>query len=633
MKKLFTLVLITLATFTFKTVAQNTNCNAGFSFSISGLSVKFTAAIATDPSINHHNWEFGDGKISSDASPVHQYASGGAYTVKHFFYRSNSAGTAECVDSIEKRIELTATTITCNLHAGFYFERDPLQPNKVFFHNRSTPTADIHAVKWSFGDGAYSTDFNTSHTYTTSGLYKVCLIVQKDNTCQRDTCANVQIQAAAACNLEANFTWHADASHINQINFNNSSSHFESGDIIRWTFGDGSSSNDVNPNHTYASPGNYNVCIRIQKNNTPGTAPCVKEICKQVIVANECRLEANFSFEKDAANKNKFYFKNLSTPAASLVNVLWAFGDGTSSNALNPDHTYAHVGTYNVCLKVTSGTNCNKQICKTIEIKEPEISCNDISKFTFIRSRVNCLEFKFTAAVQNANWKYVWLFGDGTSSTSITPSHVYPRSGNYTVLLTVYKSATCVSTSHKVAETEACFSCNNIWVKYEYKRETSTSNKFYFHALSNYPIVSQSWTITRLLMSGGTTVTLTQLNPAYTFNEPGDYRVCLRAITTGQCIKEYCEVIHISSSNSACLLTSYPNPTHNLVSVNVQLERREIINVYIYNSLNILVKHKEQQGSTGNNIVTTNIEGLVPGSYTIKINYGNRVCYSKFQKI
>ena len=51
------------------------------------------------------------------------------------------------------------------------------------------------------------------------------------------------------------------------------------------------------------------------------------------------------------------------------------------------------------------------------------------------------------------------------------------------------------------------------------------------------------------------------------------------------------------------------------------------------NSLNILVKHKDQQGNTGTNTVTTNIEGLVPGWYTIKVMYGNRVCYAKFQKI
>lgn len=639
MKKLFTLLLLTLAAFTYKSVAQtNTTCNAGFDFTISGLSVNFTAAITTVSTSNHHYWQFGDGAISSDISPLHVYASGGTYTVKHFFYRSEN-GSAVCIDSVEKRVELNTTTISCNLHASFSFEKDASQPNKVYFHNMSTPTGDIHFTRWSFGDGTYSYDFNASHVYANSGTYHVCLLILTStntaNTCQRDTCASVQVQVSPPpCNLTANFAWHADSIQLNKVHFINLSSSFASGDSIRWTFGDGTYSYDVNPTHIYTSPGTYNVCIRVKKNTPAGTYPCVKEICKQVVVVNECRLEANFSFEADATNKNKIYFKNLSTPVTSVIYIQWTFGDGTSSNSMNPDHIYAHAGTYHVCLRISGSSTCYREICKTVEIKEPEINCLDISKFTLTRSTVNCLEFKFIPAVQNPNWKYVWSFGDGTGSTDITPSHVYPRSGNYTVFLTVYRSATCVSTSYKVAETGACFSCNNIWIKYEYKRTSSISNTIYFHALSNYPIISQTWVITKLSITTSAPVTLIQNNPAYVFNEPGDYRVCLRAVTYGGCVKEYCEVIHINSPYAAdCTLTSYPNPATNQVSVSVQLTAPEMIHVYIFNSLNILVKQKDQQGNTGNNLVTTNIEGLVPGWYTIKVIYGNRVCYSRFQKI
>ncbi len=635
MKKLFTLLLLTLTAFTFKSVAQNTNCNAGFDFTISGFSVNFRPAITINSTVNHHYWKFGDGSISSDTTPVHVYAAAGTYTVKHFFYR-NENGIAVCIDSVEKRVVLSnpPPPVICDLHVKFAFERDAFQPNKIKFTNLSSPVNDTSKARWSFGDGTYSYDFNASHTYASSGLYTVCLTVQY-KTCLRDTCAYVQIQLPPApCDVvQANFSSQADSVQLNKVHFLNLTSHFEPNDQIRWTFGDGTTSYEVNPTHIYTSPGTYNVCIRVQKNNIAGTTPCVKEICKQVVVTNDCRLEANFSFEADANNKNKIYFKNLSMPATSVVNAQWNFGDGTSSNSMNPDHVYTHTGTYHVCLRIAGSSTCYREICKTIEIKEPEINCLEISKFSFTRSTVNCLEFKFTPAVQNPNWIYIWSFGDGTGSIDITPSHVYPRSGNYTVFLTVYRSSACASTSYKVAETGACFSCSNIWVKYEYKRESSASNKVYFHALSNYPILSQSWTITKLSISGSTTVTLTQLNPYYIFNEPGDYLVCLRAITAGQCVKEYCEVIHIASPNTACTLSSYPNPATNQVSVNVPLTSPEMIHVYVFNSLNILVKQKEQQGSTGNNLVTTNIEGLLPGWYTIKVIYGNRVCYSRFQKI
>lgn len=519
----------------------------------------------------------------------------------------------------------------CNLLAKFSFERDPLQPNKIRFTNLSTPTANIHSVKWSFGDGTYSDDFNASHIYVTPGVYKVCLIIKND-ICQRDVCINVPVQIPPPpCNLAANFIWHADDRQINKIHFGNLSSNFEKRDSIWWSFGDGTTSTELNPTHIY-KPGTYNVCIRIKKYNPAGTASCVKEICKQVVVLSECKIDANFSFDFDATNKNKVYFKNTSTSLSSIIYTQWSFGDGTFSNAANPDHIYAHPGTYNVCLKISTSNTCYREICKTVEVKEPEVNCNDISQFSFTRSTVNCLEFKFTAAFKNPNWKYVWAFGDGTGSAEMSPSHVYPRSGNYTVFLTVYKSASCVSTSYKRAETGACFSCNNIWVKYEYSRTASASNQIYFHALSNVPILSQSWTITNLSVSGSSSVTLNQNNPSYVFNHPGDYRVCLRAVSYGQCIKEYCEVIHISENNN-CTLTTYPNPATNQVAINVTLTSPEMIHLYIFNQLNVLIKQKDQRGNTGNNIVITNIEDLTPGWYTIKVIYGNRVCYAKFQKI
>jgi len=103
MKKLFTLLVLSLTILAFKSESQTTACNAAFDFTISGLSVKFTPSVATDPVIYHHYWKFGDGTVSSDVSPVHVYASGGTYTVKHIIYRRQNSATALCVDSVKKR--------------------------------------------------------------------------------------------------------------------------------------------------------------------------------------------------------------------------------------------------------------------------------------------------------------------------------------------------------------------------------------------------------------------------------------------------------------------------------------------------------------------------------------------------
>lgn len=445
----------------------------------------------------------------------------------------------------------------------------------------------------------------------------------------------IQIQLPPPpCTLVANFASYPDSNQANKIHFVNLSTPLASSDSIRWTFGDGSTSLDVSPTHVYANPGTYTVCLRVKKNTTiAGAAPCVKEICKQVVVYSQCTLQAYFGWRLDSSNTNKVYFTNYSTPATAAATVQWTFGDGTSSSGVwSPDHTYAHSGTYNVCLRVTAGINCVREFCKTIIIPE-QISCSDISKFNMSRSTVNCVEFKFEPEHKDSTWQYHWTFGDGTGSNTMSPSHVYAHSGNYNVCLTVIKSPTCTSTTCKNAETGLCFTCSNVVVTYEDIRDATMPNKIYFHALSNYPILSQSWTFTKISPTPGATVTLTQNNPTYIFPEVGYYRVCLRAVTYGGCVKEYCEVIYIGQIGGQCTLQSYPNPAHTQVSVNVQLTAPEMIHMYIYNSLNILVKQKDQQGSTGNNVITINIESLVPGPYTIRIVYGNHICYSQFQKI
>src|SRR5678816_2522762 len=130
MKKLFTLVLLFVMALNLETYAQtNTTCNADFNFNIAGLSVKFTPAIPTVSTTNHHYWKFDDGTFSSEIFPLHTYGSAGVYTVKHYFYKSEN-GILVCIDSVEKRLEIP-TASPCLVHAAFSFESDPTHPNQI----------------------------------------------------------------------------------------------------------------------------------------------------------------------------------------------------------------------------------------------------------------------------------------------------------------------------------------------------------------------------------------------------------------------------------------------------------------------------------------------------------------------
>ena len=581
-------------------------------------------------------WTFGDGSTSNAVNPLHTYTSPGIYTVCLRVKKNNNTGSTPCVREICKSIIVSEP---CTLVVNFSWTATATNPLMVHFTNLSVPSSPTDSTTWSFGDGSSSTTANPLHTYANAGTYNVCLIVKKNSNipgttpCVRYICKTVVVQAP--CTLQANFTWHPDSANAQKIWFTNTSVPLSSTDSIRWTFGDGGSSNLINPDHTYAQPGNYTVCLRVQKRSPAGTViNCVSEICKTIIVYPTCNFQANYSWKLDSINVKKVYFTNLTIVPTTAASAIWFFGDGTSASTWNAVHEYANPGRYYVCLRVQLSPNCVRYKCDSITVPVPPPPCNNQSNFTYIHSSTNSQTYTFTPDYQSAAAVYTWTFGDGTGSHDMIATHHYAHGGTYTACLTVWRSASCASTTCKIIAVTTQINCDSIHVTYNYQRDPLIPNKIYFYAVSNTPILDQTWTITRLNGPNTTPpIILHQNNPVYLFGDTGLYRVCLRAVTLGGCVKEYCSNIHIEHTATQCTLQAYPNPASSQVSVNVTLSAAVMINVYVYNTMNVLVKEKHQPGVAGNNVVTLSIGDLPSGYYTMKVIYDNHICYSAFQKL
>ncbi|MBL0145828.1 MAG: PKD domain-containing protein [Chitinophagaceae bacterium] len=409
-------------------------------------------------------------------------------------------------------------------------------------------------------------------------------------------------------------------------------------DSIRWTFGDGTSSNVVHPNHTYTQPGTYTVCLRVQKRNNAGTPiNCVREICHTIVIATPppaCNLVVNYSWHADSLNNRKIYFTNLTNTTSASAIVTWTFGDGTAANTWNAIHEYAQPGRYLVCLKVQTSNTCVRMICDSIVVgATPPPPCNNQSNFDFIRSTANSQTFAFFPAYQSNAAQYTWTFGDGTGSTSMLTNHTYAQAGMYNVCLTVWRNANCASTTCRTVQAGPTNNCDTAHVNYTFTRDVVMPNKVFFTAHSTMALIDQTWTITRV--SNNQTIILHQNNPMYIFADTGYYRVCLRAVTVGGCVKEYCNYIRIEqiAPPNACVLQPYPNPATAMVNVNVNLSVPETITAKVYNTLNILVAERQIAGVAGNNVVSINIGTLPLGAYIIRVTHGNAVCYGTFQKM
>ena len=131
---------------------------------------------------------------------------------------------------------------------------------------------------------------------------------------------------------------------------------------------------------------------------------------------------------------------------ATITGYSWDFGDGTSSTAPNPTHTYATPNDYQVKLTVTDSTNHTGSTTKTVTVTQ------HLAPTANIQVTPNGMSPSFDGTGSTATdgatiQTYAWTFGDGATSSSATPSHTYATPGGYTVTLTVTDSMGAVSTA------------------------------------------------------------------------------------------------------------------------------------------------------------------------------------------
>jgi PKD repeat protein len=524
-----------------------------------------TAAVNTNMQFNNESfgynvndsitWNFGDGSAVSHAiNPNHIYTTSGIYNVCVRVKRNTTlAGVPPCISEYCRQIVITG--LPCNLIANFTWYRDSLVtiPNSYHFTNTTTALAATDSIRWTFGDGASSNQLNPTHNYTNAGTYNVCLRVIKRNSngvlsnCTSEKCYTIVIAPINTCTLQSYFTSVADSLQQNIIYFTNQSIGFASSDSITWIFGDGTTSNQINPTHIYTMAGTYTVCLRIKKNNTAaGSTPCISVYCNVVVITLPCNLTANFTWFRDSVPTvalNTYHFTNASTPLAANDSILWTFGDGTSSNQVNPIHVYANAGTYNVCLRVIKRdpagvlTTCVSEKCYIIIVPQ---ACNIIANYTWQADVANYKRINFTNTTGAPTAATaLWNFGDGTTATTWNVAHIYAQPGRYYICLRV-QYGNCVSykcDSINIVEPPFIVPCRDL---------AKFSSATYGNGLAAFAVfypqnnVQYTWTF------GDGTGAQTGLYASHTYATSGTFNACLTAYKDSNCASTSCKNIYIT---------------------------------------------------------------------------------------
>jgi PKD repeat protein len=211
---------------------------------------------------------------------------------------------------------------------------------------------------WDLGNGNTASGPIVTYTFPVNGTYNICVTVSGGGAILCQSCTTLVVgPPPSPCT--ASFT---AVSNLLTAFFIDQSSGFSGAATYLWDFGDQTSSTSRFSQHTYATPGTYNVCLTVSDSGCSGT------FCDYVVVDTLFNVNpvCQADFITIQLAPYQLVVVNLSSGLNPSFN--WDFGDGSTSNQPYPSHVYASTGTYILCLTVSDGSGCTDTFCDTVSV-------------------------------------------------------------------------------------------------------------------------------------------------------------------------------------------------------------------------------------------------------------------------
>ncbi len=382
------------------------------------------------------SWSFGQGAVSSVYQPpIQNYPNPGLYDVS-----LTEISPWGCTSTLTQT-ELIEVYELPNANFNVSFDTCDLGP--VTFVSTSTTNTAGDALSnwdWDFDDGGLSILPNPVHQFdsTQAGNYDVSLTVTDINGCSDTETRTV--------------SWFPEP--IIQVNFGASvgcvpfdvsfvnSSYPINGYTTFWQFGDGNTSNQASPTHTYTTHGVYNVLLIITSPN----GICVDSFTT-VITVNE-NPNAGFNFTYDTCAIAPVTFTNTATnnqAGVPIVSWFWDFGDGSTSTTPSNVYQFVNSGSFSVEQVVVDANGCSDSITQTVAwFPEPILAIGTLGSALCLGDSIQFVNNSFPIN----GYIFDWNFGDGNTSNLAAPAHLYATAGTYQVrLIMISPNGFCRDTS------------------------------------------------------------------------------------------------------------------------------------------------------------------------------------------
>ena len=303
------------------------------------------------------NWDFGDGFASTAQNPSHTYTNAGSFTVTLTVTGKSgqSSGVSHTISVSNPPPQPVSASLAANPGSG-------QAPLTVQFTDQSS--GPVTTWNWNFGDGSASSAQNPSHTYNNAGSFTVTLTVSGSSGQSSRTTQTITVTSPSPP-VSASFSANPSSGQAPlTVQFTDRSS----GPVVSWSwdFGDGSSGSAQNPAHTYNSAGSYTVTLTVA-NSSGQTSSASHSIA---VASPPPPVSAGFS-ASPTSGQAPLGVQFTDQSSGPVVSWSWDFGDGASSSAQNPAHTYNNAGSYTVTLTVANSAGQTGSVSHTITVTNP----------------------------------------------------------------------------------------------------------------------------------------------------------------------------------------------------------------------------------------------------------------------
>jgi large repetitive protein len=408
-------------------------------------------------------WDFGDGTTSEVSSPTHEYTAGSNYVVTMTGVNDNLCSTTISHPFVVYQGPFAEFTVPDQLGCS---------PYEVCFSN--TTNAGFFYT-WDYGDGNTSSDEDECHTYINNGataeLMTVRLIAEDIQLCADTFELSVIVapQPTAAFLLSSFESCYFPQS-IDALNASVYASGYE------WYLNNDYYSDNTNVNFNFNEVGSYDVELLV--NNAYGCEASANSTYTihplPVLGLDANPIEGCVSLD--------VMFENISNGADTYI---WDLGDGTTTTAAAPNHTYTEPGIYDISLYATTDQGCTD----TLVIEEYINVFNlPIANFQATPDETNIWDPTFTFIDNSYDAHFwVWEFGDGDLRAGVPiTQHTYPQAGLWPVTLTVTNEHGCESTKQDVVVVEDIF---QVFVPNTFTPDGDGINEVFLPQLSGVPFI------------------------------------------------------------------------------------------------------------------------------------------------